>query len=459
MTVDGRVEDAPTSIFSGPLRRTSAGLLILITLIAFEAMAVSAALPTAVRDVHGISSYGWAFTGFLAANIVAMVVSGQVSDRRGPRGPLIAGLVFFVAGLLLSGTASTMWQLVAGRVVQGAGGGLMVTAVYVVIGAAYPERLRPPVFAATASAWVVPSLVGPTMAGLLAQHASWRWVFLGLVPFTVIGGVLMTPVLRSLRAPTRSAGLARQDRLVRAVAVAAGIVALEHAGQDPSATTLVVGAVGLVVLGWGLCRLVPPGTFRVRPGVAAPVAMRGLLAGAFFGIEATLPLALSIQHGYDATAAALPLTVAGFSWAAGSWWQGRADDSRGPQVRAALIRTGFVFMFAAALVMSVAVLPAPTGWLAFPSWVLAGLGAGLTMSSVSVLLLNFTTDSERGADSAALQLSDATASAITTGLAGVLVAAAARATIGFTAAFVILDLAMAAVAGVGIAVSGRARPA
>jgi MFS family permease len=451
--------NGPDSIFAPALRATSVGLLILVTLIAFEAMSVSAALPTAARAVHGLSAFGWAFTGFLIANVVGMVASGQVSDRRGPRVPLVAGLICFVSGLLLSGTATTMVQLVAGRVVQGLGSGLIITAIYVVIGEIYPERVRPPLFGAMASAWVVPSLLGPAIAGALAQHASWRWVFLGLVPFTVVGAVLMIPVLRSLHVPLAPAGLTGHSRLVRAVAVAAGIAALEQAGQHPSVRSLALSIGGLGLLAWGLHRLLPPGTFRVRPGVAAPVALRGLLAGAFFGVEAAVPLALSEQHGYGATIAGLPLALSGFSWAAGSWWQGRVDDSAGPHRRIALIRAGFVLLGTAAAGMAVASLPALPGWLAYPAWLLAGLGAGLTMSSVSVLLLNYTNDADRGADSAALQLSDATASALTTGVAGVLVAAAARGAISSTAGFVTLDLLMCVVALIGVATARRARPA
>lgn len=459
VTIEERTrEGAPTSIFSPTLRATSVGLLILITLIAFEAMAVAAALPTAARAVHGLGAFGWAFTGFLAANVVGMIASGQLSDNRGPRLPLGAGFGCFLAGLVLSGTATTMVQLVAGRIVQGLGGGLMITAVYVVIGQAYPERLRPPLFGATASAWVVPSLIGPVVSGALAQHASWRWAFLGLVPFTIAGGVLMIPVLRSLHRPERTGALRDPSRLVRALAVAGGVAALEQAGQHPSLAAGGLAVAGLLALGWGLRPLLPAGAFRVRPGVAAPIALRGLLAGAFFGIEAVVPLSLSQQHGYGATAAGLPLTAAGFAWAAGSWWQGRVDDSRGPQARIALIRTGFALMAVAAGVMALAAVPALPGWLAYPSWLLAGLGAGLTMSSVGVLMLKYTTDADRGADSAALQLSDATSSALTTGIAGVLVAAAARGAISSTTGFVSLDLAMGAIAVAGALLAGRARP-
>jgi MFS family permease len=452
-------EAAPESIFAPALRATSTGLLIIVTLIAFEAMAVSAALPTAARAVHGLGAFGWAFTGFLVANVLGMVGSGQLSDSRGPRTPLVAGLTCFLGGLLLSGTATTMTQLVSGRVVQGLGSGLMITAIYVVIGQAYPEPLRPPLFAAISSAWVVPSLVGPVVSGALAQHASWRWVFLGLVPFVVLGGVLLGPVLRSLHPVVERGRLADPARLVRAAGVAAGVAGLEQAGQHPSALSAGLAAAGLAALAWGIRPLLPRGTFRACPGVAAPIALRGLLAGAFFGIESVVPLSLTLQHGYAATAAGLPLAGSGVGWAIGSWWQGRVDDAAGPRHRIALIRAGFVLLTFAGGLMALAAVPSLPGWLAYPAWIVAGLGAGFTMSSVGVLMLKFTTDADRGADSAALQLSDATASALTTGIAGVLVAAAARGAISETTGFVTLDLAMCLVAAVGVLGAGRARAA
>ena len=164
----------------------------------------------------------------------------------------------------------------------------------------------------------------------------------------------------------------------------------------------------------------------------------------------------TVQHGFSATAAGLPLAVAGFSWSAGSWWHGRLDDAAQPHRRIRLVRAGFVLNATAAGGMALTALRGMPGWLAYPSWMLAGFGAGLTMSSVSVLLLKHTTDADRGADSAALQLAGNTASALTTGLAGVLVAAAARGAIGTTTAFVSLDIVLCGVALLGAGVSGRA---
>jgi hypothetical protein len=123
------------------------------------------------------------------------------------------------------------------------------------------------------------------------------------------------------------------------------------------------------------------------------------------------------------------------------------------------MRTGFALIGVATAGIAVAALPAASGWIAYPAWFVAGLGAGLTMSSVSVLLLRYTTGATRGTDSAALQLSDATAAALTTGIGGVLVAAAARGSIGTTAAFVTVDLTMCAIATLGVLAAGRAHPA
>ncbi|HEY3736639.1 MAG TPA: MFS transporter [Jatrophihabitans sp.] len=455
------------SIWDARFRLSTVGIVIVITMFAFEGMAVAAALPSAARDLHAVGSFGWTFTGFLIASIVGMVVCGQVSDSRGPRLPLLAGLVLFVAGLAVSGAATDMPMLVLGRFVQGLGGGLLITVVYVVIGQVYPEQLHPKVFAATSTAWVVPSLIGPFVSGLLAQHASWRWVFLGLIPVGLIGCVLMAPVLRSLHEPDQRA--ATKNVLHYAVAVAVAIAILERVGQNPPAVWLLVLAivVALALLAWSLPSLVPTGTLsHVLPArfrrnartVSGPVAMRALLSSSFFGVESLIPLMMQTQHGYGATLAGVCLTSGAITWAAGSWWQGHfvaGDDIAG---RKRLIRIGFACVMVSAVLVAVVSQLTTNAWLIFPVWGIAGIGAGLTMSSFGVLLLRFTTDEERGADSASLQLADTTSTAITTGFAGILVAAAARGSLGYSTAFTVLDIAMAVVATVGLLAAGRVAP-
>ena len=111
----------------------------------------------------------------------------------------------FVLGLLIAGTAGTMPVLVSGRLVQGLGGGALTVALYVVIARVYPPVLHPKIFAAFSAAWVIPSLVGPFAAGIVAQLAGWQWVFLGVVGLVVPALLLTVPALRGLNgapAPT-----------------------------------------------------------------------------------------------------------------------------------------------------------------------------------------------------------------------------------------------------------------
>ncbi len=453
--------DPTATIFSGRLRATTLGLLVLISMIAFEAMAVTPALPTAARELHGLSAFGWAFTAFLVANVVGMVAAGQLSDARGPRPGLYGGMILFVIGLVVSGTATTMVQFIAGRAVQGIGGGLLITSTYVLIGVTYPEHLRPKVFVATSSAWLLPSLLGPLLSGVLTQHLSWRLVFLGLVPFVLIGGALIVPVLRTFHgAGDTDEPAAGPRRLLLALVVAIGIATFEAAGQHASPVTLVVALGGVALAVVGLRGLVPPGTFGMRPGVGSDIALRGIIAGAFFGTESVVPLMLSQQHGLNPTEAGLPLAVSGFAWSFGAWWQGRDHPGETPaeheRRRLHYLRTGFASLCVAIVAVAITALPAGPWWLSYPGWAFAGLGAGLALTTASVLLLDHTNDADRGRDSAGLQLTDTTAGAFTAGIAGVLVAAAAAGTMGYTTAFITLDALMLAVALTGVAVSGRA---
>ena len=449
--LDGVLRDE--SIFGRSHRATTIGVLTVVAMIAFEAMAVGPALPSAAKDLHSIASYGWIFTTLLAANVIGMVASGQLSDTRGPRLPLMVGIAAFGAGLLVAGTAATMVQLVLARAVQGLGVGLAITSIYVVIGESYESALRPRVFAATASAWVVPSLVGPLVSGLVTEHLGWRWVFLGLIPLVVPAAVLLQPALQHLE--PRAAPPPGGQRLLRAAVVAGGLVVIEAAGQHPSVFGIVALTAGLAAVGWGILPLLPRGTFRAAPGVAAPVAMRGLMAGAFFGVEATVPLMLTVQHRYSALASGIPLALAGVFWAVGSWWQGRAaGDADAHRLR--LAQLGYVLVGAGAVLVAVASQPQLSPWPVYLAWALAGAGAGLTMPSASVLLLRHTTDAQRGADSAALQLSDTTTAALTTALAGILIAAAAARSLAYSTAFAMQDALMLCLALVGIVAAGRA---
>jgi MFS family permease len=379
-----------------------------------------------------------------------MVLGGEAGDRRGPRVALPLGVGTFAAGLLLSGVASHMAVLVAGRAVQGLGAGVMATLLYVIAGQAYEAELRPRLFGAISAAWVLPALVGPVVAGVVTTHTSWRLVFLGLLPLVLVGLLLIVSASR-LPAAAAPDGPAARSRSGWALLAGLGIALLQYAGQRLDAVAIAVAAAGAAALVVGLRPLLPAGTARARRGLPAVIASRGLLAGAFFGMDALLPLTLTAVHGFSPTAAGLPLTAGAIGWATASQLQGRRPDV--PRER--VLRLGFLLLAAGLAGTALAAIPALGGWPAYLSWAVAGLGMGLGMPSVGVLLLDQSSERDRGANSAALQISDVTTSALCIGLAGVLIAAAADGALSVRTAVLGTIAVLTALALVGVRLAGR----
>jgi MFS family permease len=429
------------SLWSGAYRATTIGMTTLVTIAAFEHLGVSTAMPSIVADLHGEALYSWPFTAFLAASVMATVLSGRISDRIGPVPALLAGPALFLAGLVTAGFATGMPMLLAGRVLQGMGLGTLTVGIYLLVALAFPPGRRPAAFGLLAAAWVIPSLVGPTAAGLITEHAGWRWVFLGIAPLAVLGVVLLLPAIRTLPTADPIPSTARRGVVPAAVATAFGISALTWAAQHPSTGTLWLGLAGLAALVPALRVLVPRGTFTARPGLPATVLARGVLAGAFFGVEAYVPLVLTSVHGFSPALAGVPLTVGACGWAAASNWQGRHVGIPRP----VLVRFGLSTL---AIGLAGTTLAGPhwsTGWLILPFWLVAGASMGLAYPSISVLGLDYAAPRDRGFVSSALQVADMTTAATMVGLGGVMLTTLAS-TADPTAAIVPFNLLMAALA-------------
>ncbi len=135
-------------------RAITLGMVSLVVLQAYQALAVTTAMPTVAKALHGLSLYAMAFAAPMATGVIGMVTAGIWCDRRGPAGPLRAGVGLFITGMVLVGFATRMELVVLGRSVHGLGSGLLLVSIYVVIGRAYPESLRPGVFVAiSAHGW------------------------------------------------------------------------------------------------------------------------------------------------------------------------------------------------------------------------------------------------------------------------------------------------------------------
>lgn len=431
------------------LRGVLVGLLTLITLIAFEAMAVGTALPAAARAMHQVGGYGLALSAFLATSLFATALSGYWNDRSGPRLPLLTGLAAFTGGLLVSGTSPNFAVFTAGRALGGVGAGLVTVSLYVLVGHAFPAELRPKIFGWFSAAWVLPSLVGPVISGWLTQTVSWRVVFLGVPPIAVVAVLALMPGLRRTSAGGSTSLPVR--RLLAGGGVAVSATLLQWgAGRLGTPVGVASAAVGVVALAAALIVLLPAGTMRLRRGLPSLIAMRGMLNTAFMGVNTFIPLMLVTLRHLPPTFAGIALTTGAIGWSSGSWVQARVRGNGG---HGRLVTVGPLVVAVGAILLAVVVTALPT-WLVAVVWFVAGMGMGAAMSSASVLLLNLSAPEEQGTNSSYLQLADSLGGVLGVGLAGAVFAAAhAHGPVG-SHVFAVIWLSLAAV-GVAAGLAGR----
>jgi MFS family permease len=288
----------PDSIFGREYVWVTLGILSLIVLSAFEALAVTTVMPAISAALDGESLYAVAFSGPLAVGVAGMVAAGNWSDRSGPVPVVLTAVVLFVVGLVIAGTAASMPILIVGRLVHGLGGAALIVALYVVVARVYPQRMHPSVFGAFAAAWVVPSMVGPFIAGLVAEFTSWRWVFLGVVVLVLAAMGILKPGLSSIAAAERTRpAVAREPwhiaRLLWSLAAAAAVLCASLAPRLPGAWLWFGTGAAFVLAAVALRPLLPAGTLLARRGLPVVLSIRGLVSGAFLSTEVYLPALLT----------------------------------------------------------------------------------------------------------------------------------------------------------------------
>ena len=390
------------------------GLLLAVGLRAAHELVGAAVLPALVRDLGGEAWAGAFFSAQGLAAALGIFLGGAATDRRGPVPVLATGFALLVTGMTVTGSAPAMAGVVAGRVLEGLGGGMVSVVVSAVVIEAYDAAMRPRVLAWLATAWVVPGLVAPGLAVAVAESVGWRAVFLGLVPLVVVSAALVLPPLRRRHGLSRARG-------------AAGT-----AGAAPGALAPALS------LGMG--------------GLVAPVAVRALVVFAFFGVESFLPLAFARARGAPPSFVAGILTTSALAWTAGAFLQARAFRR---WAEPTLARAG-TFALVAGIAGATAGLAGATPLgVALASWAVAALGMGVVYNTASASAMSATPPAREGATGAILGITDAVASSLATALAGLFLAASSLAP-GQTPRPLVLAFGLAgAVAALGVLPAGR----
>jgi MFS family permease len=424
------VEPPPwREVFAGQRGRLTLGLLLLEALVAMEALIVAVIMPAVEDDLGGLALYGWAFTAFMLASLVGVPIAGRLSDRLGPRKVLSVSVVVYATGLVIAALAPTMFVLVVGRFVQGFGGGGVYTASMATVAKAYEDRFRPRVMALLASMWVLPGLLGPPLGGVFASTLGWRWAFVAPIPAILLGVALVVPAMRSIDS--------RPDDDER-LPVAASLVLMLGAGlllaslTELSWLTLIGAPLGLAIGIPALLKIVPRGTFRVRPGIPAAAVASFLTSFAFIAVDAFLTLMLHDVRGLSIGTSGLVISGAAVAWAVGTWWQSRLVVQRGARWVA---RVGAWLLFVSALVVSTGLVHEVTVlgveirelpiWIAYVGWAIGGLGMGIVWPTIPVSVMSETTEGREAGELSSTILMDFLGLGIGAGLGGVSVAAAA----------------------------------
>ena len=421
---------------------------------AFEAVGTSTAMPIMAADLDSVGSYTWAFTANILASLLAMVIAGMDSDARGPRRSIAVGISSLAVGSILCGFATSLPMLIAGRVIQGFGGGAVIVGVYVVIARAFPEELRPKAFSVLSAAWIVPSIVGPLIAGWFADSLSWRWVFWIVPIFVIPPALILIPRIGHLGGGEAVVGAARRIRA--GVLVALGLFAVQFGADRLNGAGLALALAGVAVVVLACGPLFPAGARRLARGLPTTVIMRGFIASAYFSAEVFIPLALVPERGVSATIAGLALALSAVGWALGSYTQSRIA---GDLDRSRFVRVGALIVAAATVAMALVLQPWMPVWAASFIWAAASYGMGLAVPSLSVQTMRLSPVGDQGRNSAGLQIADSTLVVIVTATLGVVHALAVRAGTVGPATYVTL-WCMAAAVGLGAAIiAGRIRPA
>ncbi|WP_182358376.1 MFS transporter [Tomitella gaofuii] len=171
----------------GPAYRASAVVLAGgVAAYATNIYLTTSLLPNAVEDIGGEQYYAWAMTVFLLASVITSMFVGVSLRNSGPRRSYLIGFGVFAVGSLVCAAAPTMAVMLAGRAVQGLGGGLLTGLAFAVLRSALPERLWPRAVALISAMWGVGNILGPVLGGLFAQLGAWRGAFLLLAAFVAV---------------------------------------------------------------------------------------------------------------------------------------------------------------------------------------------------------------------------------------------------------------------------------
>src|SRR5215217_3708263 len=227
---------------------TFVGLLLAMLLASLDQTIVATALPTIVGDLGGLDQLSWVVTAYLLGATVTMPLWGRASDLYGRKRLFLAAIVVFLTGSALSGMAQNLGELIAFRALQGLGAGGLMTLAMAIVGDIVSPRERGRYQGYIQMVFVVASVAGPLLGGVLADHVSWRWVFYVNLPIGAAALGLIAVAL-DLPAERTSARIDVAGAALLAGALSAVLLVMTWGGRELAwSSPELLGLAGAAVL-------------------------------------------------------------------------------------------------------------------------------------------------------------------------------------------------------------------
>jgi MFS family permease len=397
-----------------------------VLLHSMNVLMLATVLPSVVDNLGGAPLMSWTSSAFLASSIVAATCTGYLTSILGARTVFCTGAAIFGLGALTCALAPTMGQVVAGRFVQGFGGGLLTAMAYVLVRSTFPEHLWARGFALLSGAWSMSILVGPLVGGLFARYGDWRGAFFAVTAMAVI---LVVVALRALPLSASSGASARVPGL-RVLLIAPGV---------PAKLLLLAGAIAALVVTLRVDRraptpLLPTDAFSLGSLTGVGLWLCLLVAISYSPLQIFIAIFLQSLHGLDPLEAGYMVAGASFGWTGMSLVVAGTSPERSDRWLVAGPAMMALGLLGVALLMPIK--PAPV---VFPAIALVGAGIGACWAFLAQRVMSGARAGEENLAASSLATVQQTGFALGAALAGLAANAA-----GLSAGLTRTDVAEAA---------------
>jgi EmrB/QacA subfamily drug resistance transporter len=309
---------APARLDHASIRAIMMGILLAMFLSALEQTIVAPALPTIGRTFGDVGNLSWVVTAYLLANTAMTPLFGKLSDIYGRRRMMLAAIAIFIVGSVACALAPTMPALIAARALQGIGGGGILPIAQTIIGDMVTPMERARYQSYTAIMFMIASVIGPVLGGVLTDHLHWTFIFWINLPIGLVALWMTDRVLRKLPRNDRPHRLDIAGALLMVLSALSLMLVMTWGGQRYGWTSPpilgLLAAATVLWLSFALRIASAPEPFIplavLREPVVAPVAIAGFFTvGTVIGLTIFLPVYFELVLGLTPSGSGTALIV------------------------------------------------------------------------------------------------------------------------------------------------------